>query len=237
MVHDEYAFPGRWVTGACMVTGPLVLLAGMLLRLPFHFFFPRQLEAFAAHPVRVHAAYGCIAIGTILLAPAVIGLSTRIGRTRPAWATIGGTLVLSGLFARTFHAGVDHFALQLVPAQGVESATRAVGTFYGATHPVMTLTPAILFGWIVLAAGAWRSGVFGAVRAIALASMSALMIGVLKGTAPSSVVATAGLCVAFVPEGIAALRQPPHPRGRVVAGCCVATAAVIAACFVLGGLG
>lgn len=57
-----------------MIAGPVILCVGMALRVPFHFFFPQQLATFAAHPVRIGAAYGCVAVGTILLAPAVIGL-------------------------------------------------------------------------------------------------------------------------------------------------------------------
>jgi hypothetical protein len=220
-----------------MIAGPLILLAGMALRLPYHFFFPQQLAAFADHPARIGAAYGCIAIGTVLLAPAVIGLSTMIGRTHPKWASAGGMLVLLGLFARLFHAGADHFALQLVPANGVQATMRSVATFYGATHVIMTLTPAILFGWIVLAAAAWRSGVFGSVRAIAMAAMSALMIGVLKGTSATSLVVTGGLCVALVPQGIMVLRDGPSPGIRRIALWTAGTVVLIAVFYVLGRLG
>jgi hypothetical protein len=220
-----------------MIAGPVILLVGMALRLPFHFFFPQQLAAFAAHPERIGAAYGCVAVGTIVLAPAVIGLSTIIGRTHPEWASVGGTLVLLGLFARLFHAGADHFALQLVPSNGVEAATQAVATFYGASSVIMTLTPAIFFGWIVLAVAAWRAGVFGIWRAVAMAAMSALMIGVLKGTSATSLIATGGLCVALVPQGIMVLRDGPSPGARRLVLWSAGTVVLIAGFYVLGRLG
>jgi hypothetical protein len=36
---EEYWFPGRWVGGVSMVLAPIILLAGVLLRIEFHFFF------------------------------------------------------------------------------------------------------------------------------------------------------------------------------------------------------
>ena len=41
--------------------------------------------------------------------------------------------------------------------------------------------------------------------------MSALMLGTLKGTTPTSLVAVAGLCVALVPLGVQVLRSGSAP--------------------------
>ena len=83
---------------------------------------------------------------------------------------------------------------------------------------VSALTPAILFGWIVLAIGACLAGVLGVFRSIALASMSALMIGVLKGSTLVSIVATSGLSIALVPLGVSLLVEQPRPTvGQVIA--------------------
>ncbi|HEY1011968.1 MAG TPA: hypothetical protein VGE07_04630, partial [Herpetosiphonaceae bacterium] len=68
-------FPGRWIGGACLVLGPLLLLAGAALRIPFHFFFPQQLAAFAEHPDRITAAYSLWALGHATLAFAVLALA------------------------------------------------------------------------------------------------------------------------------------------------------------------
>lgn len=81
-----------------MVLGPELLLVGTLLRWPFHYFFPRQLVAVAEQPARMTAAHTLVLAGTVLLAPAVIALAHRIGRTRPVLATWGAALVLVGLF-------------------------------------------------------------------------------------------------------------------------------------------
>ncbi|NIJ51548.1 hypothetical protein [Dyadobacter arcticus] len=211
---DDFWFPGRWVGGISLIVGPLLLLVGSVLRLPFDFFFTNQLIAFKQHPMRIMTAYNLFLAGNILLYPAIITLATLIGRTKPGWAIWGGNFVLLGLFARTFHYGINHLAFQLVEVQSLGQATEAVANSYGAFHIVATLSAAILSGWTILAIGAYLSKAIGLIRAIALASMSALMIGVLKGSSIVSVLVILGLCVAMVPLGVEVLRSGPKP-GRL----------------------
>jgi hypothetical protein len=219
------------------VLAPLLMLTGVLLRIRFPFFFPQQLEAFARHPKLITVSYSCFLAGNILLWPAILTLARKIGVTRPRWAQWGASLSLFGLFGRTFHAGIDHLAFQLVRAEGPGPATTFVASSYGAFHVVSTLNGAILVGWIVLAVGAYRAGVLGLVRSITLGMMASLMLGVLKGTSPTSVLATAGLCIALVPLGITVLREPPAPSARTLLVRTVFAAAFLAALFWLGQRG
>jgi hypothetical protein len=225
------------VGGVALIAGPLAWLAGVLLRLGFPFFFPAQVQAHQAQPALVDAAYACVGYGVIVTALGVIAFATRIGRTHPVLATWGGTLVVLGLFARTLHAGADRFAFTLVASQGVASATHAVANSYGAPNPFALLNPAIMFGWIVLAIGAWRSRTLGLPRVVALAAMSALMLGVLKGSSWVSVVAVGGLCVACVPLGVVTLREAPRPPASRAVVWTLAVLIVAALCYVVGGLG
>jgi hypothetical protein len=202
----DVGFPGRWLGGAGLVLGPPLLLAGVLLRLPAHFFYPQQLAAYARQPVRMEVAYGLFVAGNLLLWPAVLVLVQLIGVRSPRWAYWGGALTMFGLFARTFSAGVDHLAFQLVRVQGLEPATQAVADSYGAPHIFLVVALAKIPGWIALAVGAYRSGVLSLPRALGLALMAALMGGVLKGSTPTSVVATLGLCIALLPLGLRVLR-------------------------------
>ncbi|MCW6008964.1 hypothetical protein K1W54_31140 [Micromonospora sp. CPCC 205371] len=213
----ETRFPGRWLGGGTLILGPLLMLTGVLLRARHHFFFPDQLTAYDQHPTQMSVAYSAFIAGNVLLWPAVATLAQHIGVTRPGWALCGGALATFGLFARTFHAGVDHLAFQLVRVQGVDVATRTVADSYGAYYVLSALTTAIMAGWVVLAIGAWRARVLGRIRAITLAAMSALPLGVLKGTTPLSIVAVAGLTVALVPLGIRVLRDGPTPSAAGVA--------------------
>src|ERR1051325_9070366 len=127
----EVWFPGRWIGGTALLVAPLLMLTGVLLRARFPFFFPHQLEAFSQHPSLITAAYSCFLAGFILLWPAILTLARFIEITRPGWAQWGASLALFGLFARTFHAGLDHLAFQLARAQGVRAATEFVAGSYG----------------------------------------------------------------------------------------------------------
>lgn len=235
MAAESLPFPGRWIGGASLVLGPLLLLAGVLLRAPYDFFFPAQLAAHHQHPVLLTAAYSAFAAGTVVLWPGVCVLALRIASHRPAPALWGGTLTLLGLFARTFHAGVDHLALRLGHILGTEEAVRVVGESYGAFHVFSALNAVIMGGWVVLAVGAHRARVLGPLRSLALGLTSLLPLGVLKGTTPLSVVAVAGLCLALVPLGVAMWRRDPLPAGAV--GRILGVAAVAFAMVLFGRFG
>ncbi|MDB5241706.1 MAG: hypothetical protein JWP57_2331 [Spirosoma sp.] len=215
---DTFWFPGRWIGGTSMIIGPVLLLLGELLRVQFDFFFPQQLKAFDEHPTRLVTAYSFFLAGNILLWPAILTLTRLIGRTKPAWALWGGTLVMLGLFARTFHYGINHLAFQLVRVQNLQQATKAVADSYGAFHIVASLSAAILFGWTILAIGAYSSGTLNLLGSLALGLMSALMLGVLKGSSVVSVLATVGLCIALIPLGIKVLRDGPVPTTQSILG-------------------
>ena len=204
-------FPGRWIGGISMIIAPLLLLFSELLRVQFGFFFPDQLQAFEDNTVQIVISYNLFLAGNILLWPEIITLVNMMTVREPGWALWGGVLVILGLFARTFHYGVNHLAFQLVRIKDVELATSIVGDSYGAFHIVSTLSAAIMLGWIVLAIGAYRSRVINLVGSIGMGLMSALMLGVLKGGTYISIVATAGLCIALLPLGIKVLKNGPAP--------------------------
>jgi len=81
---------------------------------------------------------------------------------------------------------------------------------------VSSLSASVLLGWTVLAVGGFLSRTLSAVSAIALALMSGLMIGVLKGSTWASAVESVGLAVAFVPLGITGLRRAARPSRPTV---------------------
>ena len=77
---------GRWLGGVSLAIAPLCMLAGVVLRIQFHFFFPQQLAAFADHPSLIAVSYGLFLIGNILLWPAIVALARMIGLRRSGWA-------------------------------------------------------------------------------------------------------------------------------------------------------
>src|SRR5690554_2382677 len=175
-------FPGRWLGGLSLIIAPILLIISALLRIQFNFFFPDQLAAYDTHTTLMFTSYSLFLIGIILLFPAILILVQLISIKKPRLGLWGGLLVIVGLFARSFHSGVDHFAFQIVKSEDVEVATNLVGDFYGMFNVVNILNFSILFGWIVLAVGAYLSKVFGWFRSLALGMMFVLALGVLKGT-------------------------------------------------------
>jgi hypothetical protein len=183
------------------------------------------------------ASYSCFLAGLVLLWPAILVLAEHIGRTRPGWALWGGAMAVLGLFARVFHAGVDHLAFQLTADRGPEEATRAVADAYGAWHLMSVFSVAIMAGWIVLAVGAVRAKTLGWFRAAALAATALLPLGVLKGTTLVSIVAVVGLAIALVPLGIRVLRKGPVPHPRALLGWIAGMLLVIGGMAFAGTLG
>jgi len=235
--NGSFPFPGRWLGSASLILAPLLLLTGILLRIQFHFFFPQQLAAYHDHPMLITAAYNSYLAGNILLWPAVLTVATTIAQKRRGWALWGGSFVVFGLFARTFHAGADYLAFQIVRIEGVENASKSIAASYGAFHVVSALNATILLGWILLAIGAYLAGTLGLLRSIALALMSSLMMGVLKGSSITSVIATGGLCIAFVPLGVTLLRTEPAPSLRKLLLGSAAGLVLVGALFYFGQLG
>lgn len=235
-VKDNW-FPGRWLGGVSLILGPIFMLIGVILRSKFHFFFPDQLEAYKAHPTLLFLSYSFFIAGNVLLWPAVISLCRLISIKKPNWAVWGGSFAIFGLFARTFHAGVDHLAFQMVRILGVDTATKVMEQSYGAFHIFHSLSPLIMFGWIILAIGSYRGNVLGLIRSILLGLMSSLPLGVLKGTTPFSIVATLALCIALVPLGLRVLKDGSRPSLKKIIGSVILIIILLIGLFVLGELG
>jgi hypothetical protein len=193
----------------------VLLLTGALLRVRFHFFAPQQLQAFDAHPALVTAAYSVFSMGTMVMCFAVLALVHHIAAWNRSWAFWGGALAMIGLFNRTFSAGVDHLAFQMVTVLGVDQAFAVVSDTYRAFHVFRSTNPATMIGWPLLAIGAWRAGLLGGVRALALGLMVMLPFGTLKGTEIRSI-ALLGLCIALVPLGVKMLREGPPLSRRAI---------------------
>lgn len=234
---NSFWFPGRWIGGLSLILSPVMMLIAILLRINYHYFFPEQLEAFYENPLLITTAYSLFVVGNILLWPAIITISRLIGLQKPMWGILGGSMVLFGLFVRTFHGGVDHLAFQLVDIHGVDMARETIANAYGAYYAVSIFTPLIMFGWLVLAIGGYLSKVLNLLSAVGLALMSALMLGVLKGSSAMSVIAVSGLCVAFIPLGISVLKDGPKPTRKRVCFWSIFTLISLFLLFLLGQAG
>jgi hypothetical protein len=215
MTEDRW-FPGRWVGGTALSLGPLLLLTGTLLRAPFHFFFPHQIAAAAEQPGLMTAAYSAFLAGNVLMWPAVATLARTIGLRRPVWAVWGGTLVVVGLFERTFTRASTTRPSPWCATAGPVRPPGSSPTSARISTCSVFLSFTIMFGWYVLAIGAYLSGALGLIRSIALATMGLLPLGVLKGTEILSIIGTTGLVVALLPAGVRLLRSGPRPSRRAI---------------------
>jgi hypothetical protein len=226
-------FPGRWIGGATLVLGPVVLCAGYLLRYlstvtaltpqqqawaeaqPFAAY--GQLLAYTSDPALLTLSYAVFALGAVLLFPAFVALAQRVGGGLAFW---GATLLVTGLFARLYFTGAEQAAFQLTEVIGLDQATNAImkeytDISYGPWRVPVWASVGQYAGSLLLAVAAWRSGVFGTARAAMLLLAGGTWMGVLKGASIPDVLVTALLCVALVPLGVRVLRDRlPVPPGR-----------------------
>lgn len=235
--NNHFWFPGRWIGGVSLLLAPPVLCVAIISRLPFPFFFPEQLKAYQSHPQLMAWSYQLFLMGNLLLWPGILTLVRQIGLIKSRWATWGGAMVIAGLFARTFHAGVDHLAFQLVRLHDWQFASKIIADAYGAFHVVSLFNLFIMLGWIILAIGAYNAQVFGLVQSIALGMMSLLMIGVLKGSAWTSIVAVVGLCIAMVTLGIKVITTDRAPGVKTIATAAGSALALVALLYWFGQQG
>ncbi|MFI6928684.1 hypothetical protein ACIBIZ_52815 [Nonomuraea spiralis] len=169
-------FPGRLIGGVTLILGPLVWLAGFVLRylatqtvLPppqrewaarQEFAAPGQLASYVADPALMTAAFAVFVAGAVLLFPAFVAFGQLVGTRLAFW---GSTLVVVGLFARLYFAGADQTAFRLTETLGLDTTTRAVmagyvDISYGPWLLPVACSVGQYAGTLLLAVAAWRSG-------------------------------------------------------------------------------
>ncbi|MFF5650364.1 hypothetical protein ACFY8N_18260 [Streptomyces collinus] len=228
-IRPQAWFPGRIIGGAALVLGPVVWSAGLFLRYLTRdsgtltpgrfgefgedFAASSQLAAYVHSPGLVTAGYACFAAGALLLWPAFATLARIVAARCPGLAVWGGTLVILGLFARLYFAGVDQAAFQLAETRGLDEAVEIVATTYtdisyGPWRIPVSASACQYVGMVLLAIGAFRSGTFGSGRCLLFLWSGTLWGGVLKASQLfDGVVSNGVLCLVFVPLGIQVLRD------------------------------
>lgn len=227
--YDNAWLPGRWIGGIALLVGPVVFLTGLVVRhvgvsmatfTPAQeawfdeqtFAAPRQLAAYAQHPGLVTTGYTLFAAGAVLMVPALLAFGRVVARGAPRLAYWGALLLVLAQLRRLYFGGIEVSAFQLVDTIGLDRATdwvldNYVELSYGLWRIPTTLSVGSIVGGLVLAAGAYRAGVFGVVRCVLLFAWSYVWSGVLKESALLDGVGlgVAG-AVALLPVAIALLR-------------------------------
>jgi hypothetical protein len=94
----ESGFPGRVVTGICLVVAPLLALVGTAAGIGiYHAKGADFVSGMVAHPHRLDFAIQSAQAAMVLMVIAVVGLSSMITATRPAWGRAAGVLTVVGL--------------------------------------------------------------------------------------------------------------------------------------------
>lgn len=225
---DGTAFPGRLIGGGCLIVGPLVFLAGLVVRhtgsrvarftpeqqaafARDQFAAPGQLAAYAQHPDLVVAGYALFALGAILLVPGIVTFAGAVARRARQLAFWGGTLFVLAMLARLYFSGVDLTGFQLVETVGLQQATSVVresyvDLSYGLWRIPVTASVGSIAGMLLLAVGAFRAGVLGLVRCLLLVAFGWIWMGVLKEATLDSLLLGAAGALVLVPFGIRMLR-------------------------------
>jgi hypothetical protein len=220
---------GRAVAAAVLILGPLLWCLGLVLRTlavssagftteevaqfaADQFAVREQLAAYAANPALTVAGYATFLLGAILLIPAFAALAYLAARQSPRLATAGGLLVVFGLLARVYFAGVEQVAFQLVDARGVEAAaTTVTGTYvdisYGPWRIPVTAAFGQYLGAPLLAAALYRSRIFGGVRTLIFLWSAAMWTGVLKAAGWWDVIAASALFVVLAILAVQLIRK------------------------------
>jgi hypothetical protein len=227
--HDNVWVPGRWIGGIALLVGPVVFLAGLVVRhvavavatfSPAQeawfdeqtFAAPRQLAAYAQHPGLVTTGYTLFAAGSVLMVPALLAFGRVVARGAPRLAYWGALLLVLAQLRRLYFGGIEVTAFRLVDTIGLDRTTdwvldNYVDVSYGLWRIPVTLSVGSIVGGVLLAAGAYRAGLFGVARCLLLVAWAYLWSGFLKESALIDGVGlgAAGV-VALLPAAVMLLR-------------------------------
>lgn len=201
-------FPGRHVTGVCLIVGPLLLTITALFSIGiYHAKGIDYVNAMAENHTRASITFDGIVAGLALLLLAVIGLAQLITNRRPGLGRWGGVVTIVGLLGPFFFNGVYFAGFQLTDADTRAVAGQMMDSAQIIPSNVINLSgPALVIGFILLAVGAAKSGVLSRNRAIALGLASTMPIGFISGYIAISAIAFAFTSIATVPLGFQLLR-------------------------------
>lgn len=207
-------FPGPRVAGVAMIAAPLFMIAAALCLYVFE--WGTSADSFARisqEPLRAEIGVNLFMAGWACMLVAAFAFARLVAAKRPTLATVGGLLVVGGICMSLFFGGITTFENALASHPNRVVALE-MNELVAPPVVVLLLLPGVIVGWITLAIGAWKAGVLGPARAIALAGTAGLPIGPILGVAivlPFVFVANA---IALVPLGVALLRAKPAASAR-----------------------
>ena len=207
---SDTGFPGRTVTGLCMVAGPILAIVGLALSIGvYKFKGADMMAAMADHHVRGWFAINISVVSMIVILVAVIGLAQLISTRKPAWGRWSGLIAVAGLMGPIFFEGIFWGSYQLTGASYQAAGAHLIDHANVIPSTLMNFSvPCVILGWILLGVGAYKAGLLSKPRAVCLGLTCLLAPGLAAAIVPLGIAAMVLLGIAVVPLGLDLLRQP-----------------------------
>jgi hypothetical protein len=201
----------KTVAGACMVLGPLFVLAAFVISPRLETEAAAQLSIAAEHVDRFYLVNLLAMIGVALLVPAVLGLMHMIRERRPFEGAVGGGFAVLGLLATMASFGLA-FAVWRMVSDGVQAADVAllesINDATGIMIPVGIVGFAGAVGFVVLMYGMYRAHVVDWWMSLcAAAGVVMLNVGLAAGVLALGIAGGALALVGLGTIGLMVLRE------------------------------
>lgn len=226
--RNPFASTERIIGVGALLCGPVLWLAGLVLRkvavssakftpeqvrnyTEQPFAAPEQLAAYAANPRLVTIGYTVFLTGAVVMIFAVVSLA-RVAAIRSAiLAPLGGLLLICGLVARAYRAGVEQTAFNLVDAHGLDFATAFVADHYvdisyGPWRIPVMMSAGQYIGAALLTVGLYQARIFGTGRSLILVWWATMWSGVLKAADWADMPSGMALILVLAPFAIHLMR-------------------------------
>ena len=194
-------FPAQ-AAAAALIGAPLTGLAAACAWPPLRTGERAQIAAIAAQPGRWYAFTLLIMLSSFLLVPAVLALMRLLGRTRPVWALLAGSLAGLGVLVSIADSASGLMYWQMGASGASLGQMAALATRYNATAGTAMIFMigglATVAGTLLLSAGLWRARAVPAWTAVAFpVAAIANIAGLSANSIPITIVSYALLLAAF----------------------------------------
>lgn len=213
---QDVGFPGRTVTGLCMIIAPLLALIGSLL--PIGIYHAKGVDfaaGMAAHHMRAGLAFNFAVAGMMLMIFAVVGVAQAIAAVRPRLGQAGGVIAIIGICGPLFFNGVYFGGYHLTDPSTQSIAGKMMDQAQMIPSNIINISgPALIVGFILLAIGAAKAGVLGRWQAWALGLSCIVPVGFISGFIVIAAIGYVASALALLPFGLQLLRT--HERSSAV---------------------
>jgi hypothetical protein len=207
-VARDVGFPGRSVTGLCMIVAPLLAILGSLLPIGiYHAKGADFVAGMAGHHLRGEFTFNFAVAGTILLIFAIIGMAQAIAQVRPRLGQTAGVLVIIGLCGPLFFNGVYFGGFQLTDPSTQSIAGKMMDQAQIIPSNIINISgPALVIGFILLGISAAKAGVLPRWQAWALGLTCIVPVGFISGFIVIAAIGFVCAALALLPLGLRLLR-------------------------------